>query len=72
MKKLRESLGMTHEQLAIKSGLSIQLVRLYEYEPVRRNNAKLISLIKLAKALNCKVSDLIEDKEMKSDFENLK
>lgn len=72
MKKLRESKKMTHEELASKSGLSIQLVRLYEYEPVRRNNAKLISLIKLAKALDCKVSDLIEDKDLKSDFESVK
>jgi transcriptional regulator with XRE-family HTH domain len=72
LKRLREAQFMTHEQLAMKSGLSIQLVRLYEYEPVRRNNAKLISLIKLAKALNCKVSDLIEDKDLKSDFESVK
>ena len=72
MRKLRESKNMTHEELANKSGLSIQLVRLYEYEPVRINNAKLTSLIKLAKALNCKVSDLIEDQELKSDFENYK
>lgn len=72
MKKLREAKKMTHDELASKSGLSIQLVRLYEYEPVRRNNAKLISLIKLAKALDCKVSDLIEDNKLKSDFESVK
>lgn len=72
MKLFRESKNISQEQLAKETGLSIQLIRLYEQEPVRRNNAKLSSLIKLAKALNCKVSDLIEDKDLKSDFETYK
>lgn len=71
MKKIRESKNISQEQLAAETGLSIQLIRLYEQQPVRINNAKLISLIKIAKVLNCKLVDLIEDKDLRSDFENL-
>lgn len=71
MKKIRESKNISQEQLAAETGLSIQLIRLYEQQPVRINNAKLISLIKIAKVLNCKLVDLIEDKDLRSDFEKL-
>lgn len=71
MKKIRESKNISQEQLAAKTGLSIQLIRLYEQQPVRINNAKLISLIKIAKVLDCKLVDLIEDKDLRSDFEKL-
>lgn len=71
MKKIRESKNISQEQLASETGLSIQLIRLYEQQPVRINNAKLISLIKIAKVLNCKLVDLIEDKDLRSDFEKL-
>lgn len=71
MKKIRESKNISQDQLAKETGLSIQLIRLYEQEPVRRNNAKLISLIKIAKVLNCKIVDLIEDKDLRSDFKKL-
>lgn len=71
MKKIRESKNISQEQLAAETGLSIQLIRLYEQHPVRINNAKLISLIKIAKVLNCKLVDLIEDKDLRSDFEKL-
>lgn len=71
MKKIRESKNISQDQLAKETGLSIQLIRLYEQQPVRINNAKLISLIKIAKVLNCKIVDLIEDKDLRSDFEKL-
>lgn len=72
MKIIRESKNISQEELAEKTELSIQLIRLYEQKPLRRNKATLKSLVKIAKVLNCKVSDLIEDEELKSDFESVK
>ena len=72
MKRIRESRGLSQEELSDESGLSIQIIRLYEQKPASINNAKLISLVKIAKVLNCKISDLIEDKELKADFVSCK
>jgi transcriptional regulator with XRE-family HTH domain len=72
MKRIRESRGLSQEELAEESGLSIQIIRLYEQKPASINNAKLISLVKIARVLNCKISDLIDDKELKADFESCK
>lgn len=71
LKKIRESKNMSQSELAKQTGLSTQLIQLYEQEPSRINNAKLISLIKIAEVLECKLVDLIENKKLCSDLEKL-
>ena len=57
LKEIRKSRGLTLQKLAEKSGVKIETIRALEYEINNPNNAKISTLIKLAKALKCKVRD---------------
>ena len=66
LKKIRESKNISQSEIAKLSGVSVQLIHLYEQKPERIKNAKLITLIKIAKALECSVSDLVPDLNLKN------
>ena len=53
--------GVTHKQLAERSGLSQQNISMYKSNGSKRNliTARLNAVIRLAEALNCHVEDLI-------------
>ena len=57
IKKLREQAGLTQEQLAEKSKISLDFLGKIE---VNINRPGLKSLIKIANALNIKVKDLFD------------
>jgi transcriptional regulator with XRE-family HTH domain len=57
LKEIRKAKGLTLQELADKSGVKIETIRSLEYEINNPNNAKISTLIKLAKALKCKVRD---------------
>lgn len=61
LKQVRESKGISQIELAKKIGLSKQQV--YQYETGRCDMA-IKNLLKSCIALGCKLSDLIEDKEV--------
>lgn len=50
--------GLNQKELADKSGVSAQLINRYWNYPMQR--VELDALAKIAKALNCKLADLIE------------
>lgn len=60
LKKVRKQCGMTQEQLAIESDVSINTIRAYERGSKDLNKAQFDIITKLAKALKCKISDLTE------------
>lgn len=66
LKKIRESKNISQSEIAKLSGVSVQLIHLYEQKPERIKNAKLITLVKIAKALECSVSDLVPDLNLKN------
>lgn len=66
LKKIRESKNISQSEIAKLSGVSVQLIHLYEQKPGRIKNAKLITLVKIAKALECSVSDLVPDLNLKN------
>ena len=57
LKEIRKAKGLTLQELADKSGVKIETIRSLEYEINNPNNAKISTLIKIAKALKCKVRD---------------
>lgn len=63
LRDIREARGLLQEQLAEKSGVKVRSLRAYEQGTLDINGAKLSTLLKLAKALECKIIDFIYDKE---------
>lgn len=60
LKRVRRQCGVTQEQLAIESGVSINTIRAYERGSKDLNKAQFDIIMKLAKALKCEISDLTE------------
>lgn len=63
LKELRESTGLSQSQLAEKAELSKRTLQ--EIEQGRRdiNGMKLLTLLKLCRALNCDLPDILTDPE---------
>ena len=59
LKKIRKQCGMTQEELANTSGVSINTIRAYERKSKDLNKAQIDIIIKLTNALKCEISDLI-------------
>lgn len=60
LKKIRESRGLSQSQLAKASDVPLRTIQKYEINEVNINNCKAINIYKMAKALRCKMEDLIE------------
>ena len=60
LKRIRKQCGITQDELAAKSGVSANTIKAYERKSKDLNKAQFDIIIKLAKALKCEVSDLIE------------
>ena len=67
LKYTRESAGLTQKQLAEKSGVDIRLIQHYEQGSKDINNAKCITVLQLAEALECDIYDIINPRESKSE-----
>ena len=60
LKLLRKQCGLTQESLANESGVSLNTIRAYERKSKDLNKAQFDIVIRLAKALKCEVTDLLE------------
>ncbi len=63
LKRIREERGMTQASLSDKSGVSKRLIQAYEQGYKDINKAQVLTVVRLAKALGCYVTDLIEEVE---------
>lgn len=61
LKIARESTGMSQSQLAEASRVGLRILQVYEQ---RVRSPKLDALLKLSLALNCLMSDIVEDEEL--------
>lgn len=64
----RRAAGMTAEQLAQESGVSISAIKKYETGEKDINNAKLPTLVAICKALNCRLTAVVSDEKLISDL----
>lgn len=60
LKTARKHCGLTQEALANESGVSLNTIRAYEQKSKALNKAQFGTVMRLAKALKCDVSELLE------------
>lgn len=63
LKQLRMATGLSQSQLAEKAGLNVRVLQHYEQGTKNFDHARIDILLKYCIALNCKLSDLIENPE---------
>ncbi len=64
LKTIRENKGISQKKLANLSGVNIQMIQHYEQGVRDINKAQAITVLKLAKALECNMEDLVNGKEI--------
>ena len=72
LRRLRVSRGFSQSELSAYSGVPIQTLRRYEQSAAPINNAKLKTLVALARALSCKIEDIIESEELLKKYRSTK
>lgn len=60
MKEKRKAKGLSQADLAALTGISIRVIQDYEQGARAINNAKAITVYKIAKALGCTIEEIIE------------
>lgn len=71
LKKVRESAGLSQAQLAEKSGVSKRTLQGYEIGLRNIDGANLETIVTLAEALECSISDILENEDLKSRLVNV-
>lgn len=59
LKLIRIKAGLTQKELAKKSGVNFRMIQHYEQGDKDLNRAAVETVIKLARALDCNITDLI-------------
>lgn len=65
LQKLRNEKGFSQSQLADLSGVNFRMLQYYEQGAKNIDGAKLETLISLAAALGCSISDILESEELR-------
>lgn len=60
LQKRRKAAGMTQKELAEAVGIKLHTLQVYEIDYLDLGQAAARTVIKLARALNCKVEDLVQ------------
>ena len=63
LKRIREARGLNPRELAELSGVHVVKIYQIEAEKIKPENIRLKNAVRLAKALNCRCEDLLEDAE---------
>lgn len=63
IKALREAAGLSQSQLAKLAGVGVRVYQNYEQGVRDVSKAQLSTLLRICKALNCKLSDIVTDEE---------
>lgn len=68
LKKIRVQRGLSQQGLADAAGEKKRLIQTYEQGERDINNSQIDTLCNLCIALNCKISDILEDDELIRKF----
>lgn len=71
LKDVRTSKGMTQKQLAEKSHVKLRMIQHYEQGQKDIDHARIGTLCALAKALECKLPDILNDDQIRADVTEL-
>ena len=69
LKECRLKRGFTQKELADRSGIPLSLIQKYEQGRLNIDLAKLETICALANALDCEISDVLNDKNLIKKFE---
>lgn len=61
LQNARQKAGMSQSQLAQATGISVRVLQEYEHGRRSISGAKLVTLLKICNALQCKLQDIIDD-----------
>lgn len=64
--------GLSQSELSAASGVPIKTLQKYEQGPRYVDSARLDKLCRLSESLGCKITDIIEDKELIDRFNKVK
>ena len=64
LREQRQKAGLSQSQLAEKSGVNVRTIQTYERNGKNINNARLRILASLAIALDCRITEVIDDVEL--------
>ena len=68
LKEIRESRGMSQQDLSAKSGINKRMIQAYEQGYRDINGAKLTTLVTLCVALECHLSEIVDDEQVVKDL----
>lgn len=60
LKRIRESRGLTQTELAIKSEVNMRTIQNYEQGKANINKGAVITILKLSRALDCNMLEIME------------
>lgn len=60
LQRVRKNKGLTQQELARNSGVSVKMIQKYEQGVRSINKAATLTTVKLALALGCDISEIIE------------
>ena len=63
LQKLRQAAGLSQSQLAEAAGVNVRMYQKYEQGDRDISKAQLTTLLRICKALSCKLSDIVTDAE---------
>ena len=65
LKEIRKNKGITQKELSEETKIKLRTIQSYEQNKKNIDNAKIETLIKLSIALNCRISELFNNEELK-------
>ena len=68
LQKVRLKKGFSQKQLSVVSGVSVRSIQCYEQETRPIDSARLDTLCNLCLALDCRIEDILESKDMIAKF----
>lgn len=72
LRVIRVLRGLSQSELASMSGVPLKTLQRFEQEPNRINGTKLNTLCGLCEALECSITDILEDTELIERFNKVK
>lgn len=63
LQTLRQAVGLSQSQLATAAGVNVRMYQYYEQGTRDISKAQLSTLLRICKALDCKLSDIVTDAE---------
>ena len=64
LKEIRESRGMSQQDLAAKTGINKRMIQAYEQGYRDINGAKLSTLVTFCIVLECRLSEIVDDSQL--------